>query len=363
MNLKNKRILLRVDFNVPIKNGRVMDDFRIDAHVPTIKYYLKKGAQIFLISHLEENNKIPHLSAIHKTLEKKLKFKIKFIQGIIPEQVADISEKIILFDNVRLNPGEKKNDIKFARRLAAWGDYYVDDAFSAAHRSHASIVLLPRLLPHEAGLLLKKEIKHLSKFFNPKHPFLFILGGKKFETKEPLITKFIKKADAIFIGGALGNAFLAGKGVAVGRSEIDKARIPEDILWNNKIMLPEDAVVLRSSKKKIILLNQTEKNDLVYDAGPKTTSALEELAVRSRFVLWNGPLGLYEKGFMFGTKELARALKMSRAFKVLGGGDTVAAIRKVHLEKNFDFISTGGGAMLEFLAKGTLPGIEALKIK
>jgi len=345
-----RRVLLRVDFNVPLKKGLVADDFRIKETVPTIKQLLRSGKQVFLITHLDIDGKTPHLDAIKIALEKILGLKVGFLRGrvLLPQKSASMSAKVVLFDNIRLNAGEKQNDRAFARRLAAWGDEYINEAFSASHREHASIVGLPKFLQSSLGPLFKNEIKNLSRFFKPKHPFLLILGGKKFETKEPLVKKFLKSADAIFIGGALGNTFLHQRGVSVGKSKVESIKIPDKILWSEKIMLPEDWI---------------EKNGIIYDAGPKTVRALAELAKKAKFVLWNGTLGLCEKGFDFGTRELAKELGKSKAFKVVGGGDTVAAIRQMKLEKNFDFLSTGGGAMLEFLAKGTLPGIEVLKKK
>ncbi len=343
-----KRVLLRADFNVPVTKGKVADDFKIQKTIPTIKKLLRADNQIFLITHLEINGKTPHLDPVKSALEKLLKFKIGFARGKLPLKPRKFSERVVLLDNIRLNPGEKKNDLAFAKRLAAWGDYYINDAFAESHRKYASIVLLPKLLPHDAGPLLKKEIKHLSRFFKPKHPFFVVVAGKKFATKEPLISRFLKSADAVFIGGAIGNTFLAKRGVNVEKSKVESVKIPQNIIWNNKVLLPEDWAM---------------QNDLILDAGPKTVKTLGELAKTSRFVLWNGTLGLCEKGFEYGTKTFARELGRSRAYKVVGGGDTVAAIRKFKLEKNFDFISTGGGAMLEFLAKGTLPGIEALNKK
>jgi len=348
MSFKEKKILLRVDFNVPIARNKVADDFRIKASIKTINGLLKKGAKVLLLTHLEADGKTPGLGAVASRLEKLLKAKIKFIKGKIPADPCEYPERVWLFDNLRLNPGEKKNDRDFAKQLARWGDYYINDAFAASHRKHASIVGIPRFLPHGAGPLMRAEIKNLSKFFNPEHPFLFILAGKKFATKEPLVSKFIKKADAIFIGGALANTFLKKRGVDVKRSKVESVAIPDNILWFPKIILPEDWKIGEGS---------------IYDAGPKTIRTLAELAKNAKLVLWNGTLGLCEKGYTYGTRELGMALGKSKAFRLVGGGDTVAAIRKMKLEKNFDFISTGGGAMLEFLAEGTLPGIEALKKK
>ena len=339
-----KRALLRVDFNFPF-------EYRVLETLPTIKKVLKGGDTVVLMTHLEKNGQVPHLDALAGFLRKFFPSLI-FVRGRITRCPPDFFKKqtsrVFLLDNLRLNRGEAANDLGFAKALASWGDYYINDAFAASHREHASIVSLARLLPRETGLLMKKEIENLSKFFKPSRPFLFILGGKKFATKEPLIAKFLKTADAIFIGGAVANTFLAKRGVSVGKSKVEYVKIPKQILWSPKIILPEDWV---------------EKGGVIYDAGPKTAKALAELSKSAKFVLWNGTLGLCEKGFEDGTKSLAKELGKSKAFRVVGGGDTVAAVRKFKLEKNFDFISTGGGAMLEFLAKGTLPGIEALKKK
>ena len=324
-----KKILLRVDFNVPMKNGKIADPFRILSHIPTINYYIKKNYEIILISHLEQNGKTPHFGLIRKFLEKKLG-----------------RENFILLENLRLNPGEKKNDLSFTKKLASFGDIFVNDAFGSSHRKHASIVGIPKFLPSRLGPLFKKEIKELSRAFKPKHPFLLAVAGNKFETKEPLISKFLNKADFIFVGGVLANTFLKQRGNDVGKSFVENIKIPKNILWNKKIILPVDFNI---------------KNGKIYDSGTATAKILENLVKKSRFILWNGTFGLCEKGFLFGTKSFAESLGRSKAYKIVGGGDTVTAIHKLGLQKNFDFISTGGGAMLELLATGTLPGIDAIR--
>ncbi|MBI2021199.1 phosphoglycerate kinase [Candidatus Giovannonibacteria bacterium] len=337
------RILLRVDFNNPY-------EYRINATLPTIRALLKKGHFVTLITHFEKDGKYPHLDQIARYLKKYFP-SLVFIKGEIKKAdplIFSKQSKLFLLDNLRLSKGETSNDIKFARILASWGDFYINEAFAVSHRKHTSLVGLPKLLPHEMGPLFKSEVHNLSKFFKPRHPFLFVLGGKKFETKEPLIKKFLRSADAIFVGGMTGNTFLAYRGIGVGKSFVEKVKIPENILWSPKIFLPED---------------WESKNEIIYDAGLKTIKSLKGLAVKAKFVLWNGTFGWVEGGYEKGTRDFARALGKSKAFRVIGGGDTVDAIRRYKLEKNFDFISTGGGAMLEFLAKGTLPGIEALKKK
>ena len=341
-----KRLLLRVDFNVPMQNGKIADDFRILSHISTIKHYFRKNYQVFLLSHF--GGQFLHFDAIHRYLENNLKEKISFVKGQIPQGHINFKEKVILFDNLRLNAGEKKNDSGFAKKLASFGNVFVNDAFSASHRKHASIVSLPKFLPSSFGSVFKKEIKELSRAFAPKHPFLLVVAGNKFETKEPLLSKFLNKADFIFIGGALANTFLKARGEDVGKSKTENIKIPKNILWNKKIILPVDFAI---------------KNGIIYDSGPATAKILEDLAKKSKFILWNGTLGLCEKGFNFGTKSFIESLGRSKAYKIAGGGDTISAINKFGLQKNFNFISTGGGAMLEFLATETLPGIDAIKKK
>src|SRR3989344_2711549 len=326
-----KKVLLRVDFNVSMKNGKIADPFRILSHIPTIKYYLKKNYQVVLISHLEQNGKIPYFGLVRKFLEKKLG-----------------KGNYTLLENLRLNSGEKKNDLGFAKKLASFGDIFVNDAFGSSHRKHASIVGIPKFLPSYLGPLFKKEIKELSRVFVPKHPFLLVIGGNKFKTKEPVISKFFPKANYIFVGGVLANTFLKQRGNDVGKSLVENIKIPKNILWNKKIILPVDFAI---------------KNGKIYDSGPATAKILEDLAKKSKFILWNGTLGLCEKGFNFGTKSFIESLGKSKAYKIAGGGDTISAINKFGLQKNFNFISTGGGAMLEFLATETLPGIDAIKKK
>lgn len=341
-----KKLLLRVDFNVPMENGKIADDFRIASHIPTIKYYLKKNFQIFLLAHF--GAPIANFDTVHKYLEKKLNTKIAFKKGKIPLKKINFKEKIVLFDNLRLNTGEKINDLNFAKKLASFGDIFVNDAFSVSHRKHASVVGIPKFLPSQFGPIFKKEIKELSKAFAPKRPFFLAVAGNKFKTKEPILLKFLNKADYIFIGGALANTFLKAKRYDIGKSKAENIKISKNILENKKIILPVDFNI---------------KNGKIYDSGPATAKILEDLSKKSKFILWNGTLGFCEKGFDFGTKSFAEALGKSKAYKITGGGDTVTAIHKFGLQKNFDFISTGGGAMLEFLATGTLPGIDAIKNK
>ena len=348
MSMRNKKVLVRIDCNVPLKHGKIADDFKIRAHIPTIKGLLRQGAQVFLITHLEQNGIVPHLDFLLVYLERALGTKVGFIRGRVPVSVREYRERVILFDNIRLNPGEKKNDKNLARRIAAWGNLYINDAFAESHRPYASIISIPKLLPSFLGPVIKNEMRMLSKLFHPPHPFLAIISGNKFATKEPFIKKFLQRADGVFIGGALANTFLSQRGIAVGKSRTEKVSIPKSILEHPKIILPVDGI---------------KRGGAIYDIGPETAKILADLVKNSRCVLWNGTLGVCEKGFVFGTRALARAIGASRAYSVVGGGDTAAAIHALKLKKNFDFISTGGGAMLDFLVDGGLPGIDAIQKK
>jgi len=329
INVRNKRVLLRVDFNVPIKNGKVADDFRIKKTLPTINFLKKGGAKVIIISHLTDG-KAKSLKPVAEYLSKR------------------VGDDVVLLENIRNYPGEEKNDRNFAKQLAKLGDIYVNDAFSVSHRNHASIVSLPKYLPSCAGLLFEEEYKHLKGVFKPRHPFLFILGGVKFGTKLPVLEKFVKIADKIFVGGALANNFFWAKKINIGRSVFDKNINIKKFLQNSKIVLPIDV---------------KKKNSVILDIGPLAIKELSLLIKEQKFILWNGPLGSFEeRGFEKGTKAVARLIANSRAKSIIGGGDTIAAIKKAKIPlKKFSFVSTAGGAMLEFLVKGTLPGIEALK--
>jgi phosphoglycerate kinase len=341
-NLKGKTVLLRVDFNVPIKNGRVMDDFRIKKSLPTIKFLLQKGAKIILITHLGEDGMASLKPVINHF------FKISKIA----------KDKITFFDNIRKFSGEKKNNVAFAKRLASMGDIYVNDAFSVSHREHASIVTLPKYLPSFAGFQLEEEVKNLSHAFNKiKRPFLFILGGAKFSTKLPLIKKYLKLADYVFIGGALASDLMKAKGYEVGKSLVDEKNYNiAGILNNPKLILPTDFVI---------------KNKAIVDIGKESVEDLASLIKKSKLILWNGPLGKYEDGGAKATKEILKLVLKSKSQVIIGGGDIVSILSKLK-PKNYPpagragkpkanlFISTGGGATLEFLSDGTLPGIKAL---
>lgn len=361
--LQGVKILVRVDFNVPLEGDNIADDFRIRSALPTINYLKDKGAVVIVICHLESSSgDNPSLEPIAKHLND-LGVKTIFVKDYkqIDTMIAG-SDKgdCFLLENLRLFDGEKSNDQKFAQELASLADIYINDAFSVSHRSHASVVGVPKYLPSYAGLQLEMEILNLSKAFDPEHPFLFILGGAKFETKMPLVEKFSKSADSIFIGGALANDLLKAQGMEVGMSKTSDSTIDlSAIVSDPKIFSCVDVAIAGNGNKD---LTDIDSDDVIADVGEKTVKLLEKKISEARFILWNGPFGIYEKGFTWGTEECARLISANiSATTVVGGGDTLAAIAKLGIEDKFSFVSTGGGAMLDFLAEGTLPGIEALE--
>ncbi len=368
------KVLVRADFNVPIVNGAVGDDFRIRAALPTIDFLLNKGAVVILMSHLEAlDGSNPSLEPVAKHLEKlgqpvifikDLKNAHEIIEAEIRKQeLSAQSSLIFLLENLRLFEGEKNNDKKFAQSLASLADIYVNEAFPASHREHASIVGVPQFLPSYVGLQFEKEVTHLSRAFTPAHPFLFILGGAKFDTKLPLIERFSKVADTIFLGGALGNDALKAKGYNVGDSKVSDGAIDiSEIVNRPNVVVPIDSIVQDRSVKNIDAIGA---HDQIFDPGPKTLEIIQEKINQAQFILWNGPLGPYENGFVEGTEAVARMIAERTqggegVESIVGGGDTLAAIANLGIEDKFTFVSSGGGAMLEFLAKGTLPGIEVL---
>ncbi len=360
-DLKGKFVLVRADFNVPIEKGKVTSDERLLASLPTLNYLAERGAKVLVVAHMgREGNE--SLAPVARALEPHIK--IGFSKLIFDEErfktMPDGS--LILLENIRRHEEEEKNDRAFAKRLAGLADIYVNDAFSASHRAHASIVGVPKHLPSFAGLSFAKEYEELSKVGKAGHPFVLILGGAKFETKLPVIKKLLLRADFVFVGGALAHPLWRKLGYEIGKSLIDDGvRGLAEILKNKKINLPIDVVVKTKDSRLTKKPEAVGKQDNIQDVGPETIALLKEKISKAKFVLWNGPVGNFEKGFTKGTEEIAGALAKSAAYSMVGGGDTVAALERHHLESGIDYISMSGGAMLEFIAKGTLPGVEALK--
>lgn len=380
-NFKNKRVLVRVDFQVPFIKGKISDDFKIRLVIPTIKYLIKKGAKIILITHCKPENKgeVQNLKPIFLRLKKLLKDqKVRFLNDCIGERIEREIEKmkigdIFLLENLRLYKEEAENDVNFGKRLAKLGDIFINDAFSVCHRSHASVVGIPKYLPSASGLLLEKEIKILSQILEkPKHPLIVIIGGMKIETKIKIIEKFLKNADHILLGGMLANSILIGKELVLHKNYsvnvLDFKKIVKKIdIFSTKIHLPVDGIIsladIVNGNQKVLALGKIALQEKIYDIGPDTIRIFCEIIKTAKTIFWNGPLGLFEdKRFENGTKQIAmEVVKKQSAFKVAGGGDTISALNKLNLIDKFDYISAGGGAMLEFLSGEKLPGIEALE--
>ncbi|MDE1988142.1 MAG: phosphoglycerate kinase [Patescibacteria group bacterium] len=363
-NLKGKKVLLRLDLNAPIVNGALRDGFRVKKSMTTLNFLRENGAKTVIISHIE-SAETKSLKAAYEYLSEF--FHIAFFKDCFSAETKNATNKMnegdfILLENLRICEGEEKNSEYFAGQLASLGEIYVNEAFSVSHRRHASIVGVPKFLPSFAGILFEEEVVNLSRAFSPEHPFLFILGGAKFETKMPLIEKFLKLADFVFVGGALANDLFKDRGYEVGLSVLSPKKFNlQKIAESDKLLLPTDVVVKNNQGVFIKRPSQVLKEDKILDGGPATISMLEKKLSASRFVLWNGPLGDYEKGFREGTAELAKTIAKSGAKSIIGGGDTLAVVSKMDLENKFSFVSTGGGAMLDFLANETLPGIKALE--
>ena len=359
-DLEGKRVILRADFNVPIKSGRVANSYRLIKEIPTLKFLSKNGAKTIILSHLGEEK--DSLKPVALFLSRHLKIGFSSLEEA-EKKVANLKNgDILLLENLRLDAGEKNNDKNFAKKLATLGDFYVNDAFSVSHRSHASTVGLPKYLPSFAGPLFVTEYENLAKIFTSPKPFVLILGGMKFDTKIPLIKRYLNRADKIFVLGALAHIFFHKLGFNIGQSLIDQnIKGVGEFLKAKNIYLPVDVVVKTPEGKKIKSPEAVRNQDIIYDIGPETIKMIGESLKQAKTILWNGPLGNFEKGYFEATEALAKLVAKSSAYSVVGGGDTVAAIEKLKLGKKFGFVSTAGGAMLDFLANGTLPGIEALK--
>lgn len=364
-NLKDKRVLLRVDFNIPIKSGIVLNDFKIKKIIPTIDFLQKKGAKIIIISHIGRE-KTDTLKPIFNNLKKY--FDVDFLTSdIFDNKTKSFIEnmkggEIVLLENLRKYDDEQNNETSFAKQLASMGDIFVNESFATSHRNHASIVGIPKYLPSYIGILFAEEIKALSQSFNPYHPAVFVLGGNKFETKLPLIKKVLKNYDIVFVGGALANNFFKEQGLSVGISLVAEKKFDlNNLLKDKKLFLPVDVVVKKENKTFIRRQNEVLSDEKILDAGPETILLLKRLLKDAKFVLFNGPLGDYTKGFNRATSDLIRMISDFKIKSIAGGGDTVANIFDLGLEDKFDFISTGGGAMLEFLTDETLPGIIAIQ--
>jgi len=380
-NFYGKKALVRCDFNVPFDNEKILDDFKLQRSLETIRYLKEKRAKIILISHLgrpgkgEKNRR--SLKPIALKLEELLGTQVKFIEKPLSEipkrEIEKIKEgEVVLLENLRFEKGEKENDEKFARALANLGEVYINEAFAACHRKHASVVLLPKFLPHFAGLQLEKEIKALSRVLkNPSRPFSVIIGGVKVESKIKAAKKFLESADHLLFGGEIANILLRVKKICLAKlwPKEDICKIIEEIdLTNLKIHLPVDILASPDEKGDVYIretgVGNIRQEENSYDIGQDTINLFAEIIKQSKTVVWAGPLGYFEnEKFARGTKKIAEVIaqEKEKLFSIAGGGETIFAINKFNLGNKFAHLSTGGGAMLEFLAGEKLPGLEALK--
>ncbi len=369
-NIKNKTIFLRVDFNVSIKKNsnkwKIEDDFRIRQTLPTIKYLLKSKTKIILATHFSKNQSAKSLIGYLKNHFPN----IAYIDNPFSFNFKSSNKNIFIIENLRKWPEEEKNSTKFAKKLANLADIYVNDAFGVCHRNHASISKITKFIPSYAGLLLEQEIKHLSiALKKPKKPLAVILGGAKISTKIMLIKNFLKQKSWLMVGGAIANTLLKANNIFIGKSNYDKdyiSKFSSKFMNNKKLILPVDAAIAlnqKSKTKKIKSIFDLANNDTILDIGPKTAKNFTKIIKKAKMIIFNGPVGFAEnKNFSLGTIKILKAIASNKtAFSIVGGGDTLILINKLNLYSKFSFISTGGGAMLEFLSGKKLPGIEALR--
>ena len=384
VGIKGKVVLLRVDFNVPMdENGKILDATRIVNALPTIKYLSDKGARIVVLSHLGR----PKGFEIHKSLwpvamvlmkllkKRNVSFCNKVIGDEVKERISLLRDgNILLLENTRFYKGEEECDMDFAREIASMGDIFVNDAFGTAHRKNATTYGLARILPNAVGLLVEKEIQNLSTAIQqPQHPFVAVLGGAKINTKIKILEIFLERADTIIIGGAMAYTFLKAQGITTGASIVDDEclEIAKNILLRaeelgKEILLPIDHICIsKSDKKQAVVQSKKLRGDLVgYDIGEETIDLYRKEIKRAKQVFWNGPMGLFEnQEFAMGTFKIAEAIAACRGKTIVGGGDTVSALNKLNLKKKIGFVSTGGGATMEFLEEGNLPCIDIIQEK
>lgn len=379
-NVKDKKVLVRCDFNVPLdEEGNILDSFRIEKTIPTIRYLIEKEAKVILMSHLgSPNGKIEEglrLDVIQKKLIDLLGIIVEKTPDCIGSGVEDVVSKmskgeVLLLENVRFHEGEKENDPDFARELSDLADIYINDAFGVSHREHASVIGVPKYLPSGAGLLLEKEIEVLSKVLkDPERPLVAIIGGAKIESKIKVIREFLRVADHLLIGGKIANTILTIKGICVGRPWPEESTVKEVEkleLTSSSLHLPIDTIVSPDESGKVYVREsapaKVRKDELILDIGPEAIDFFSGIIKEAKTIVWAGPLGLFEnKYFEKGTKEIAEAIVDNKeAYKIIGGGETLFATSRFGVRDKMDHISTGGGAMLSFLGKEELPGLKAL---
>ena len=384
LDLEGKKILLRLDLNVPLLDKSITEISRIEKIIPTIKFLLNKKSKIIILSHIgrPKGKIVPELSLepIAKKLSEILNKEVIFFKDKINDQLSNKLElipngSVIMLENIRFNEGEEKNDSNFAEKLSRFGEIYINDAFSCSHRAHASLVAITKFLPSYFGTQIIEEINVLKKLTSEiKKPISCIIGGSKISTKINVISNLIKKFDNIIIVGAMANTILKEKGSNIGKSLIENncKKIVDKIFkdskkYNCNILYPSDVIVSKDKISKGVEkeIKNIQNNDIILDIGANTISTIKKIILNSNTIFWNGPVGYFENSlFENGTKQIANIIaektKNNKTFSVVGGGDTVTAINKFNLFNSFTFVSTAGGAFLEFLEGKKLPGIKAI---
>jgi phosphoglycerate kinase len=386
LQVAGKRVLVRADLNVPIQDGAVSDALRIERQAPTIRELAQKGARVIVLSHFDrpKGKVVPAMSlkpvaaALARELGKPVAFAEDCVGDVAKAAVAKLKDgDVLLLENTRFHAGEEKNDPAFAKEVAALGDIFVNDAFSAAHRAHATTEGLAHLLPSAAGRSMELELKHLDKALgDPQRPVMAVIGGAKVSTKIALLENLVKRVETLVIGGAMANTFLAAEGIAVGKSlyEPDHVETARRVIHLSTesgaaILLPVDAVAATAFKAhaphRAIEIHGVHSDEMILDVGPKTIAAFESRLHTTRTLVWNGPFGAFETppfdaGTVAAARLVAAATKAGRLLSVAGGGDTVAALNHAGVAGDFSYVSTAGGAFLEWLEGQELPGVAAL---